>query len=110
MFLPGSLESYASLMDTAAGNLIETMRRHEGAEAVNVLPLFEAQTMETVVSAAFGQAHLCLCLLSVVALRCCSDMAGGRLLEVFNLSIISPFLLLSESQLYMTKLSEQTQS
>ena len=54
MFLPASLHNYASLMDTAAKSLIESMRPHVGGEAFDVLPLFEAQTMETVVSAAFG--------------------------------------------------------
>ena len=54
MFLPNSLESYTSLMDTAVENLIKSMKLHLGAEAFDVLPLFEAQTMETVVSAAFG--------------------------------------------------------
>ncbi|KAK9821169.1 hypothetical protein WJX74_003820 [Apatococcus lobatus] len=54
MFLPASLQNYVSLMDTAAKNLIESMRPHAGGLAFDVLPLFEAQTMETVVSAAFG--------------------------------------------------------
>lgn len=54
MFLPGSLQNYTSLMDTAASNLVASMRPHIGGKSFDVLPLFEAQTMETVVSAAFG--------------------------------------------------------
>ncbi|KAK9835683.1 hypothetical protein WJX74_005837 [Apatococcus lobatus] len=54
LFLPASLQNYATLMDGAARNLVASLRPHTRATAIDLVTVVEAHVLEIVVCAAFG--------------------------------------------------------